>query len=157
MKKLKKLLLILVVLQVVNTVLGIVLNSRFLSQKVEDGEINAVGVSRKVEEKVTSENFKGGYVRAVMGGVKLDLTEAAIEHPPATIEMTVVMGGVEIAVPEDWKVKVDTLTILGGVHDAHVRGVSDEGEIPDLVLTGKIVMGGVAINHKKVDRVVQAV
>ena len=62
MKNLKKLLLILVVLQVVNTVLGMVLNWRFLSQKVEDGEINAVGVSRKVEEKVTSENFKGGYV-----------------------------------------------------------------------------------------------
>ena len=45
MKRLKKLLLILVVLQVVNTALGMVLNWRFLSLKVGDGEINVVGVS----------------------------------------------------------------------------------------------------------------
>ena len=62
-----------------------------------------------------------------MGGVKLDLTEATIEDPPATIEVTVVMGGAEIAVPEGWKVRVDTGTTLGGVHDAHARGVGDEG------------------------------
>ena len=45
MKRLKKLLLVLVVLQMVNTALGMVLNWRFLSQKVGDGEINVVGVS----------------------------------------------------------------------------------------------------------------
>ena len=34
---------------------------------------------------------------------------------------------------------------------------SDEGEPPDLVLTGKIVMGGVLITHKKTDEVAEAV
>ena len=136
------------------TVLGIVLKGRFLSRQLGEGEINAVGVRGGAEEKVTSTDFRGGYLRAVMGGVELDLTEATIEDPPATIEMTVVMGGAEIAVPEGWKVRVDTKPILGGL-DKH--GASDEREHPDLVLTGKIVMGGVNIIHKKTDKVAEAV
>ena len=154
MKRLRKLLLILAAVQVVNTVLGIVLRSRFLSQPLGEGEINTVGVSGGAEEKVTSTGFRGGYVRAVMGGVELDLTEATIEDPPATIEMTVVMGGAKIAVPEGWNVRVDTGTVLGGVDE---RGVGGQGEPPDLVLTGKVVMGGVAIIHKKANLVSEEV
>ena len=151
MIRLIKPLLSVAAVQVVIMVLGFVLKSRFLSQQTGEGEINAVGVRGGAEEKITSD-FRGGYVRAVMGGVELDLTEATIEEPPATIEMTVVMGGAEIAVPEGWKVRVDTRPILGGVD-----GASDEGEPPDLVLTGKIVMGGVLITHKKTDEVAEAV
>ena len=127
MKRLRKLLLFLAAVQVVNTVSGIVLKSRFLSQHIGEGQINAVGVSGRAEEKVTSADFRGGYLRAVMGGVELDLTEATIEDPPATIEMTVVMGGAQIVVPEGWKVRVDARPILGGV-DEH--GASDEVEPP---------------------------
>ena len=154
MKRLRKLLLFLAAVQVVNTVLGIVIKSRFLSQQLGEGEINTVGVRGRAEEKVTSTEFRGGYLRAVMGGVELDLTEATIEDPPATIEMTIAMGGAQIEVPEGWNVKVDARTILGGV-DEH--GGSDEGEPPDLVLTGKVVMGGVLITHKKPDNVVEAI
>ncbi len=153
MKRLRKLLLFLAAVQAVNTVLGMVLNARFLSQQLGEGEINAVAVSGGAEEKVRSD-FRGGYVRAVMGGVELDLTEATIEDPPATIEMTIVMGGAQIKVPEGWNVRVDTGTILGGV-DEH--GASDEAEPPDLVLTGKVVMGGVLITHKKPDNVLEAI
>lgn len=154
MKRLRKLLLFLAAVQVVNTVSGIVIKSRFLSQQIGEGEINAVGVSGRAEEKVTSTDFRGGYVRAVMGGVELDLTEATIENPPAKIEMTVVMGGAVIAVPEGWKVRVDTRTTLGGVDE---RGASDEWEHPDLVLTGRVIMGGVVIIHKKTDLVSEEV
>ncbi len=153
MKRLIKPLLSVAAAQVGIMVLGIVLKGRFLSQQLGAGEINAVGVRGGAEEKVTSD-FRGGYVRAVMGGVELDLTEATIEDPPATIEMTVVMGGAEIAVPEGWNVRVDTRPILGGV-DEH--GASDEREHPDLILTGKVIMGGVLITHKKTDKVLEAV
>ncbi len=160
MKRLLKPLLFLAgvaVVQVVIRVLGIALKGRFLSQQLGEGEINAVGLRGKAEEKVTSTNFRGGYLRAMMGVVELDLTEAIIEDPPATIEMTVVMGGAGITVPEGWKVRVDAGTILGGVQSDSVRGVSDQAEPPDLVLTGKIIMGGVAIIYKKTDSVSEAV
>ena len=153
MKRLIKPLLFLAAVQVVNTVLGILLKSRFLSQQIGEGEINAVAVSGGAEEKVTSTDFRGGYLRAVMGGVELDLTEATIEDPPATIELTIVMGGAQIAVPEGWKVRVDAGTIAGGVHSA----LGDDEEPPDLVLTGKIVMGGVLITPKETHEVSEAV
>ena len=154
MKRLMKPLLFLAAVKVVTTVLGIVLRGRFLSQQLGEGEINVVGVIGGAEEKVASRDFRGGYFRAVMGAVELDLTEATIDDPPATIEMTVVMGGGEIAVPEGWKVRVDTGTILGDVDEG---GVGDEGEPPDLVLTGKVIMGGVVITHKKTDEVAASV
>ena len=157
MKRLRKLLLVLAAVQVVNTVSGIVLKTLYLNQRIGEGEINAVGVSGKTDEKITSTDFRGGYLRAVMGGVELDLTEASIEDPPVTIELTVLMGGAEIAVPESWKVKVDTRTLLGGVDGVHVRGVSYKKEPPDLVLTGKVVMGGVNIIHKKTNEVAEVV
>ncbi len=154
MKRLLKPLLFLAAFQVVVMLLGRVLRGRYLSQEIGEGEINAVGVTGGAEEKVTTTDFKGGHLRAVMGGVKLDLTEATIGDPPATIEMTVVLGGVEITVPEGWKVKVETRNKLAGVHDAHVSGVSDDDAVPDLVLTGKVMMGGVAIVDDKTDIVV---
>ena len=117
------------------------------------GEINAFVVSGRAKEKVTLTDFRGGYLRAVMGGVKLDLTKATIEDPPVTIKTTVVMGGAEIAVSEGWTVTADTRTLFGGVHGAHVTGVSDDKDPPDLVLTGKVVMGRVKIIHKKTDKV----
>ncbi len=129
MKRLRKLLLFLAAVQVVIMMLGIVLRRRFLSQQLGEGEINAVGVSGRAEEKVTSTDFRGGYVRAVMGGAG-------------------------ITVPEGWKVRVDAGTILGGVDEI---GVGDEGEHPDLVLTGKVIMGGVAITHKKPGNVLEEV
>ncbi len=148
MKKLIKLLLILGVVQIFVAVVGRLLKERLLSQEIEEGEINAVVVQGGAEEKVTIKNFKGGYLRALMGGVELDLTEATIENPPATIEAMVVMGGAEITVPEDWKVRVDARSILGGIHDANAYDVLDDEATPDLVLTGNVVLGGVAINHK---------
>ena len=165
MKRLIKLVLFLAALQVVITVVGKVLKWRFLNQQIGEGEINVVAVIGGAEEKVTSTDFRGGYLRVVMGGAELDLSEAAIEDPPATIEMTIVMGGVEITVPEDWNVRVDTGISMGGVDDIHVHSIytrfdyisSNEDELPDLVLTGKVVMGGVAINHKKTEEAAESV
>lgn len=154
MKRLMKPLLFLAAFQVVMLLLGRMLKGRYLSQEIGEGEINAVGVTGGAEEKVATTDFKGGYLRAVMGGVKLDLTEATIGDPPATIEMTVVMGGAEIIVPEGWKVKVKTRNKFADVHDARVGGVSDDKDVPDLVLTGKVMMGGVAIVDDKTELVV---
>ena len=65
MKKLRKLLLFLAAVQVVNTVLGMVLNTLYLNQRLGKGEINAFVVSGRAKEKVTLTDFRGGYLRAV--------------------------------------------------------------------------------------------
>jgi hypothetical protein len=146
LKRLTKPILILVALQVVVAILGRILRQRYLGQEVGEDEVNAVGVMGAAEEKITIQAFKGGYLRAVMGAVELDLSGAAIETPPATIEATVVMGGAEIKVPQDWVVKTEARVKMGGVEDVRGQEKASERTTPDLVLTGKVIMGGLTVN-----------
>ena len=145
-KKLINLLVILVTCQTIMMVLGRILRKRYLSDEVGEDEVNVVVVTGGAKHKITTQVFSGGYLRAVMGGVELDLRDAAIEAPPVTIEATIVLGGAEIKVPEDWEVKVQTRVIAGGVEDKRNRSDSPEETSPDLVIAGKVVMGGLAIN-----------
>ena len=154
MKRLIKPLMFLAAVQLMMMLLGRLLKGRYLSQEIGEGEINAVGVTGGAEEKVASTDFKGGFLRAVMGGVQLDLTESTIVDPPAMIEMTVVMGGAKIIIPEGWKVRVKTRNKFASVLNALLVGAPDDEAVPDLVLTGKVIMGGVAIVDDKTDLVV---
>ena len=133
------------VMQVVAVITGRILRRRYLSQEVDEDSVNAVAVIGGLEDRVTSKAFKGGYLRAVMGGAELDLSEAVIEEKPATIEVTVIMGGAEIKVPSEWYVKLDVSQKMAGVEDERGKGDLADNEIPDLVITGKVVMGGLEI------------
>ena len=82
MKKLKGILLVLAALGAAMMVLLKVLKGRYLSQQITDGQINAVAVTGDADENITLADFRGGYLRAVMGGVKLDLSESTVVNPP---------------------------------------------------------------------------
>ncbi|MBI5709398.1 MAG: hypothetical protein HZC42_03715 [Candidatus Eisenbacteria bacterium] len=95
--------------------------------------------------KVVSQEFRGGDVTAVMGGHEIDLRAAKMPAGSAVIDLLVWWGGVEIRVPEDWRVSNEAFPFMGGIEDAtkapagEVRGT--------LVLKGLIVMGGVEVKN----------
>ena len=134
MKRLIKPLAILMAVQAAMKVLGLVLRKRYSADQVGENGVNAIGVAGGAKDKVTTQAFTGGYLRAVMGGVELDLTEAAIPSPPATIESTIVMGGAAIKVPKEWKVKVEAQLTAAGVDDKRERAASAEDASPILIL-----------------------
>src|SRR5579871_5050997 len=70
-----------------------------------------------VERQNNSQHFHGGEATAFMGGVKLDLRDAIIDGNEATIDVTTVMGGVELHIPRNWTVINHVTPILGGVED----------------------------------------
>ncbi|NJN84870.1 MAG: cell wall-active antibiotics response protein [Caldilineaceae bacterium] len=123
------------------------LRKRYLAETVSEDEVNAVAVTDGVEKTNSSQDFKGGFVRAVMGGIELDLTETAVKKPPAVLHATIVMGGVDIKVPKEWKVRGDVGAIMGGVDGAPGRRPSDDERAPDLFITGKVIMGGLAVHN----------
>ena len=95
--------------------------------------------------KVVSEDFRGGEVTAIMGGHEIDLRPAKMASGTAVIDLFVWWGGVEIKVPEDWKVTNEALALLGGVDD---KSRMPEGEVRGhLVLKGPIIMGGVEVKN----------
>lgn len=106
-------------------------------------EVNCVfGGNKRV---VTSQDFRGGTISTMMGGAEIDLRQAAIAGPEAVIQVSVVFGGVELRVPEDWRIDVRTNATLGSVED---KTSSRAGEgAKTLVLTGDVTFGGIEVRN----------
>ena len=101
----------------------------------------------EVNERNRSKDFQGGEISCVMGTVKLDLTEAEITDPPARIHADIVMGGLDIVVPDRWSVHNDIEITMGDLNDNTVtqQGAGTDDESADVVLSGSIVMGHVTV------------
>jgi predicted membrane protein len=94
---------------------------------------------------VTSADFRGASLTAIMGGCELDLTGASIKASEAVIDVFAFWGGVKLRVPPGWQVQAEATAILGGIDDkARSTG---EGERKRLIIRGQAVMGGVEITN----------
>jgi hypothetical protein len=96
-----------------------------------------------VERRNSSSDFRGGQAEAVMGGVDLDLREATMQGAEAKIEVSAIMGGIELRVPRTWTVINRVVPILGGVNDH----TSSRDANKRLVIEGTILMGGLEIKN----------
>ena len=103
-----------------------------------------------VKRRIDSQEFEGGHVTAVMGGVELDLSRAGTKLPEVVIEANALLGGVELRVPADWDVVVRGMGILGGYEDA-TRPPVNMGAAgaprPRLIVTGQALLGGVTVQN----------
>jgi hypothetical protein len=107
--------------------------------------INAFAFWSGVDRKVTATDFQGGDITAVMGGHEIDLRSARMAGDHAVIDLFVLMGGVDMRIPEDWTVSCDAVPIMGGVED---RTRPPAGEVKGkLILRGFIMMGGVEVKN----------
>ena len=86
---------------------------------------------------------------AVMGGIEIDLREASFSEPVTVINVAVLMGGVDIKVPEGVEVHCDAVSIMGGsdVGEDPSSGVDVVGA-PVVRITGLVLMGGVSVSYK---------
>ncbi len=91
-----------------------------------------------------SRSFRGADLLAIMGGIQLDLRQAAI-HGEAVIDVFVMWGGIEIRVPEDWTVVSKIVPLMAGVED---KTRPPQGATTHyLTLRGFALMGGVEIKN----------
>jgi hypothetical protein len=81
---------------------------------------------------------------AVMGKCKLDLRNAAISAQVTTIRVRVVMGEIEVLVPEGVEVELETTTIMGNREVKGLRELPPPGA-PVVRLTGLALMGAVNV------------
>jgi hypothetical protein len=98
-----------------------------------------------VARKITSQEFKGGSVEALLGGADVDLRAARLADGKAHIEVHLVMGGLNLFVPEDWTVEFHGTPVMGSVEDQTRRPAAEpQGR---LVLDGVVVMSSVYIKN----------
>jgi len=106
---------------------------------------SCVAVWSGVERKATSQALIGGDFTAVMGGGELDLRGATPVEGGAEVEVLVMMGGLDIYVPEDWTVVNDVQVVMGAVEDNRKVGVPPTHRT--LRLKGFVMMGGVDVKN----------
>lgn len=96
-----------------------------------------------IETSMESQEFKGGKLSCILGGIELDLRGAKLHDNEATIDINVFMGGVEIYVPEDWNIEHRGTPILGGM--SKKRRFVPEEYAPVLKVNFTVIMGGIDI------------
>jgi len=107
-------------------------------------DFSEVAVMGGVQRKNLSEDFRGGEATAVMGGIDIDLREAKMERSEAVLDVSSVMGGVKIRVPETWTVVSRVNTFMGGYRDETRRPKDDDHR---LILKGTLLMGGLKVSN----------
>lgn len=122
---------------------------RFARSRDEEREehgarVDASAVMSGLVVRNDAPNFTGGQVSAVLGGVELDLRNAAIVEGEARLAVSVIAGGVGIKVPREWSITVNGTPTLGGIEDKTAPPMTASRR---LVIDASVVMGGVEISN----------
>lgn len=108
--------------------------------KVDSEEYYATFSGQKLD--FADQNFKGAKLNAIFGGIDLDLRKAEIRQD-IIIEVCSVFGGVDIKVPNNIAVKVQSNSIFGGVSN---KTKSKEAK-PTIYVKAMCLFGGCDINE----------
>jgi hypothetical protein len=87
-------------------------------------------------------------VKARLGSVELDLTEAEIERAETVIEVSAVLGSIEIDVPEGLHVECEGNAILGSF-DHLVQSAATKRDRRVVRIVGTATLGSVEVKVKK--------
>jgi hypothetical protein len=112
-----------------------------------DGAVHAFAFMSGNERRNDSAAFRGGDLFAFMGGVTLDLRHAATPPDGAVLDVFAMWGGIEIRVPESWRVISEVVPLLGGFEDKTKPSADPAAPVARLVIRGVVVMGGVEVRN----------
>jgi len=103
-------------------------------------DVSIFGGGRK---NITSQNFKGGKITAIFSGIDIDLHESNLAEGNNSLEITAILGGVDIIVPRDWKVISNVSSIFGGFDDKRILNTNQVYESNKvLIIRGSVIFGG---------------
>jgi predicted membrane protein len=114
------------------------------SNNVDNDYVDISVVLGGGEYKFMNKQLKGGSVSTIMGGCELDFRNADMEKEEMVLEISSIMGGVDILVPSHWQVVMHGTPILGSVED---KTTKPENPTKKLIIKGSAIMGGVEIKN----------
>ncbi len=114
-------------------------------------DVHLVAVFEPLAFSSRATSFRGGTVDAWYGGGVVDLREATLDPAGAALTVRTVLGGLQLVVPDSWRVSMETMSIFGGVADT--RSSDDRApDAPHLTLDGLAILGGVGITSEVSDK-----
>ncbi len=113
-----------------------------------NGTLDEVAVFSGGKRVLNSENFRGGQIVAIFGGVQLDLRKANMAEDSAILEIHSIFGGAEIQIPEHWSAQVRGVGIFGGFGDTTRQpDLSQTPGAKRLIVQGAAIFGGVDVKN----------
>ena len=109
---------------------------------IADATIRMISFFGGGENRVASQEFRGGRAYAIFGSGDIDLRGAATADEGATIRVIAIFGSVDLLVPEDWDVNIQTRAVFGGAASKRAAPKSPVGQ---LTLTGLCLFGVVEV------------
>ena len=91
---------------------------------------------------LTTDKFKGCSLNAIFGAIKCDLSNIKIKED-TIVNINSIFGGVDLLVPNDVDIKVNSTPIFGGVSDD--RKIKIKNSKPTLYVNAVCVFGGIDI------------
>lgn len=129
--------------------LGSAVAAKFLLEsnaEPETEEIDLVAIFEGKDLVSVANPFYGGKLLTLFGGVNLDLRRVTPAPTGIGLDLMVVMGGVNLVVPEGWRVASELKLGAAGFSD-NTRTTADD-DVPTVTLTGFVCMGGVNVEAK---------
>ncbi|MDW7672944.1 MAG: DUF5668 domain-containing protein [Bacillota bacterium] len=124
----------------------ILVGINFLRGKATLSGKSHVAIMGGVEQgKSSSWDLKSDSYYAIMGGIELDITKAEVPEGETVLDLTAVMGGIEIIVPKGLPIICEGMAVLGGVEFL--------GEGTGGIIGNKTMSAGDIDNGKKVLRI----
>lgn len=124
---------------------GVILARRGNTGDAESDEFSIAAIFDGVERVSRATSLRQGRVLACFGGVELDLREATLDPGGAELHLRACMGGIEVVVPEEWRVVVVAESKAGGI-DARVTPETELAEdAPSLRVQAFAALGGVQV------------
>lgn len=108
-----------------------------------DSVVDVTAILGAFERRLTSQDFRGGEITAIMGGCDLDMRDASI-NGEAVLNVFAVFGGISIKVPRDWTVILHGTPLLGGFEEKTTPPLDGSKR---LIVKGYAIMGGVDVRN----------
>lgn len=109
---------------------------------VSGEEIYIQGRFNGYKKTISSDNFTRAKISCKFGGMEISFDDAIIQSGTAIVELDVSFSGIELYIPQSWRVVNETDGTFGGF-DEHRAHSAESG--PTIVFRGKIRFGGVEI------------
>ncbi|HHT97782.1 MAG TPA: cell wall-active antibiotics response protein [Clostridiales bacterium] len=122
----------------------IIFNNPFKNniQVKNDNNIEFSSLFNNNSYQIVNENFYGGNLTSIFGGLKLDLQKSIINEDIA-INVTTTFAGIDILVPKGINVKVKNIPIFGGVSNKASKNSIPSA--PTIYVNSTCMFGGITI------------
>ncbi len=119
-------------------------SSKIIKEMNDEGKTLARGSATFSENNMNFDGqvFDGAYLNAAFGSIRCDLTRAIIPKD-CVIKVSAVFGGIDIFLPDNISVKINSSSVFGGIEDKRIKDSEPCGIT--VYVTGSAVFGGVNI------------